>query len=233
MTDIDEHTLAALRALDTPTVCNAIEIVAPERRAVGFTTEPLICARPSLGPIVGFARTATIRGTERPALGGDEMRARRLDYYRYIAEGPRPSIAIIQDLDSRPGAAAFWGEVQTTIHQGLGCIGTVTNGGIRDLDDCAEGFQLLAGRIAPSHVWVHVVSFGEDVTVAGMTVRSGDLIHADRHGAVVIPEKIAREIPAAAGLIARREAVILAAAREPDLTVERLREAFGEADDIH
>jgi regulator of RNase E activity RraA len=233
MTDLTEHDLDALRALDTPTVCNAIEVVAPERRGFGYTTKPLVCARPSLPPIVGYARTARIRARTASPLDGAAMRRQRLDYYAYVENGPRPSIVMIQDIDDPPGCGAFWGEVQSNIHKGLGCLGTVTNGSIRDIPDAAEGFQMIAGSVGPSHAFVHLVDFGIAVSIHGMDVAPGDLVHADRHGAVVVPTEIAREIPAAADLVARRESVILKAAREPGLTVDKLKDAFGEADDIH
>ena len=93
--------------------------------------------------------------------------------------------------------------------------------------------MLFRSSIAPSHAWVHLVDFGGTVNVAGMLVNSGDLVHADRHGAVVIPAGMADKVIAAAALIARREAVILNAAKKPGFTVEALKRAMGEADDIH
>ena len=165
--DLSEQEFAALRALDTPTVCNAIEIVEPDRRLKGFTTAPLVCARPDLPPIVGYAVTATVRAmTTSPEAG-----AARATYLEYLAASSRPTIAIIHDIDPEPGFGAFWGEVNTAVHNALGCIGTVTNGSIRDLDECAESFQLLAGQIGLSHGYIHVVASNVEVTVAGMTVR--------------------------------------------------------------
>jgi regulator of RNase E activity RraA len=225
--------LAALAALDTPTVCNAIELLDPARRAFGFTGRPLVCVRPERPPIVGYAATATIRSRAPSALPPAEARARRLAYYRAVEAAPKPTVAVIQDLDDEPGLGAFWGEVQTAVHAGLGAIGVVTDGSVRDLDQCAPGFQLLAGRVAPSHAHVHVEDSGIAVTVAGMRVAPGDLVHADRHGAVVIPHGLATRIPEAAAVIARREALILAAARSPGFTVDRLAEAMESRDEIH
>ena len=137
--------------------------------------------------MVGFAKTATIRA--RDPVGGPSYTQKRLDYLDYVAAAPRPSIVVIEDKDEPPGYGAFWGEVQTNVHKALGCLGTVTNGSIRDLAAVAEGFQMLAGSIAPSHAYARVVEFGISVTIQSMEVRSGDLIHADRHGAVVVPEQ--------------------------------------------
>ena len=103
---------------------------------------------------------------------------------------------MIQDIDGADvGYGAFWGEVQSNVHKALGCLGVITDGSIRDIPQWAPGFQALAGSIGPSHAWVHAENFGGEVRVAGMTVRSDDLIHADQHGAIVIPIDIAAKIP--------------------------------------
>ena len=231
---LNETELAALRAWDTPTICNALEITSPERRAIGFTVEPLVCAFPDLAPIVGYARTANIRSVEPSTRPGSDMRNQRLNYYRYVAEGPDPTITVIQDMDGpRRGYGAFWGEVQSTIHHSLGCLGVVTDGSVRDIDAVAPGFQFIADRIGPSHAHVHLEDFGKTVNVAGMTVNSGDLIHADRHGAVVIPHAVARDVAEACNLLERREAVILEACRQPNFNVEVLGRAMADSADIH
>ncbi len=225
--------LEALIAFDTPTICNALEIVAPDRRATGFTTAPLVAADPELPPIVGYARTATIRAVTPPPGSPDEVRSLRAAYYEYVAAAPRPTVAVIQDLDPAPGFGAFWGEVNTNVHKGLGCLGCVTNGSIRDLDMLAPGFQLLAGMVGPSHAHVHIVDFGADVNIAGMAVRDGDLIHADRHGAVVVPAAVVRDLPAAVDLVSRREKVILDACADPEFDIDMLKRAMSESADIH
>ena len=120
---------------------------------------------------------------------------------------------VMSDLDDEGGYGAFWGEVQSNIHKALGCLGVITNGSIRDIPMIAPGFQMLAGSIVPSHAYVHVVDYGIDVNVHGMATKSGDLIHADRHGAIVVPvDKIDAMKTANEGLAAR-EAKIIAAAK--------------------
>lgn len=228
MPDLSAQDFAALRELDTPTVCNAIELVDAERRTIGFTTSPLVCARPDLPPMVGYAVTATVRATRAGPVGSEE----RGKYLDHVAAGPHPTIAIIQDMDLEPGFGAFWGEVNSAVHSALGCIGTVTNGSIRDLDDCAGGFQLLAGKVGPSRGHIHVVESAIEVTVAGMAVKPGDVIHADKHGAVVIPNQAARAVVDAAELLARRESVILKAARTPDVTLEKIMQAMTESSKV-
>ena len=202
-----------LQSIDTPTVCNLLEVVAPERRGFGYTVRHLHCPFPDLPPMVGFAKTVTMRAQDRVALGEAGYMNKRLDYLDYIAAAPQPSIAVIQDLDDIVGFGAFWGEVQTNIHQALGCLGTITNGSIRDLPMIPQGFQMLAGSIAPSHAYVHVVDFGVNVNIHGMAVKSGDLIHADRHGAVIVPLDTIDGMMGAADGLAAKEAKIIAAAK--------------------
>jgi regulator of RNase E activity RraA len=221
--------LETLKRWDTPTICNGLELVAPERRAVGFTVEPMIAADRKLAPIVGLARTGLIRAKEKPR---GSIPARE-DWYDYVAAADLPTIAVLQDIDDRPGYGAFWGEVQSAVHLGLGVVGCVTNGSFRDLDMLAPGFQIIGGRIGPSHAHVHMVQIGSEVNVCGMLASADDVIHADFHGAVVIPADAVTRLPEAIELIARREKAILDIARTPGFTSAKMREALKRASEIH
>jgi regulator of RNase E activity RraA len=221
---VSESQFAFLRSIDTPTVCNLIEIVAPERRGTGYTVTHLHCPFPDLPPMVGFAKTVTMRARDK--VGGSSYMAKRMDYLDYVAAAPQPGIAVIEDKDEPAGYGAFWGEVQTNVHKALGCLGTVTNGSIRDIAQVAEGFQMLAGSISPSHAYVHVEEFGIPVTIHGMAVKSGDLIHADRHGAVVVPVDQIDAMKTALDGLMKQEARIIIAARKPGVTVEEIKAAF-------
>ena len=218
--------LEALRAFDTPTICNALEVVAPHRRGYGYTLRHLHCLFPDMKPIVGYARTATMRARQPPRYGPEEYMDVRAAYFDYVAAGPGPKVSVVQDLDERPGCGAFWGEVFSAVHKALGCRGAVTNGSVRDVDVLAPGFQVLAGLVAPSHAFVHAVDWGCEVDVQGMVVQDGDLVHADRHGAVVVPADAVAALPEAVDLLMRREAVILEAARDPACSVDRIKEAW-------
>ncbi len=224
-----------LAKYDTPTICNALEVIDASHRGEGFTRRPLVNPFPDNGSFIGFARTATIRATHGNEVIGEAAKKQRLDYYQYFAEdGPTPSVAVIQDLDGPDaGTGCFWGEVNSNIHKGLGGVGVVTDGGIRDIGDWADGFNALAGCITPSHAHVHLAGFGQAVRVAGMMVRSGDIIHADRHGAVVIPADKIAKVPEAIDFMARKEAVILDLAKAPGFTIDKLREAMAKQDEIH
>ncbi len=214
MTAPSRTQLEFLQSIDTPTVSNLVEIVAPERRGFGYTIRHLHCPFPELPPIVGFAKTVTFRAKDAVPLGEAGYMQKRLDYLDYVAGSPQPGIMVMEDLDGEHvGYGAFWGEVQSNVHKALGCLGVVTNGSIRDIPAIAPGFQMLAGSIVPSHAYVHVVDFGIDVTVHGMAVKSGDLVHADRHGAVVVPTDKIDAMLATLGAVSAREAKIIAAAK--------------------
>lgn len=226
MTAIDEVLCKLLSSVDTPTVCNAIEVAQGKRGFREFTRQTVLAAQPHLRAFFGYARTARIRAVHPSADAPDVVRQRRMEYYRYMASGPRPAVTVIEDLDGEAAIGAFWGEVNTAVHKGLGLNGAITNGVMRDLDDLAPGFQVLAGSIGPSHGFVHVVDFDQPATVFGLTVRPGDFVHADRHGAVVVPPDI---IPMLAGAIAgmqASEAFILGPARQEGFDLLRFEEAW-------
>lgn len=231
MTDFPFTTadLEVLKAWDTPTICNGLEIVAPERRAIGFTVEPMVVVDRKLPPIVGLARTGMIRAKEPPRTPVPP----RENWYEYCAANDFPTIVVLQDLDDPPGFGAFWGEVHTAVHASLGVAGCVTNGSFRDIDMLAPGFQIVGGRIGPSHAHVHMVQMNCDVNIFGMLVGHDDVVHADVHGAVVIPAGVVRTLPKAIDLIARREKVILDRARAPGFNALAMREALRESGEIH
>lgn len=224
---------AALKAVDTPTICNAIEAIQGRRRNDGFTRSTVIAAHPGLPAMVGFAKTAVIRAdwpSQEPAA---IVRERRLGYYRYVADGTQPRLVVIEDRSAHKGLGAFWGEVNVALHKGLGLEGVVTDGAIRDLGAVDPTFPMLAGTISPSHAFVRIEAMDCPVTVFGLPVAPGDLIHADRHGAVIIEPGMEAELPQAIDLVTRKEKPLLDAARAADFTVDKLIAAWGEAEDVH
>jgi regulator of RNase E activity RraA len=221
--------LADLREFDTPGICNALEILQPDETP-RFTVGSFVCAFPSSAPVIGYARTATMRGVRFDLRPRDEKLERKMAYWTYVREGPSPGICVVQDLDGpSAGFAALWGEVNSHVHKALGCVGVVTDGSVRDLDKIAAGFQVLAGSLSPFGGYSHVVEFGVGVNVRGMTVNSGDLLCADRYGAVVIPKHLVKELPRAALLDAQREKLILDEAKRPGVTVASLTQAYVQA----
>ena len=221
---ISPEDLEALRRLNTPTISNAIETFDVRSRNVGFTSPEIGCMFPEFEPIVGFAVTATVMA-EQPGEG--TRNASRPEYWDYVTSLPAPRISVIQDLDQPPAIGSFWGEVNSNIHRAMGCVGTITNGGVRDLDEVRGiGFQMFASAAIVSHAYIHLVDFGTPVKIGGTIIRSGDLIHADKHGAIVIPLEIAAAIPAAAAEVERIERRIINYCKSPDFSVEGLKDLY-------
>ena len=214
--------LTALRKFDTPTICNAIEAIVPERRSEGFTTKPFICHDSALPPMVGYARTAKIMATKPSGRTKADDLATRIGYFRHIAEPPAPTVTVIEDIDDQVGFGAHWGEVNSNLHKGLGSVGVVTNGSIRDVDMWAEGFGAIAGSLSPSHGWVHVVEYATSVEVHGMAVVPGDIVHADCHGAVVIPLAAVSAIQETVERLEKAESRLIGLAKQPGFDVEEL-----------
>lgn len=213
---ISPETLDVLKRVDTPTVCNAIEVIEGRRGFARFTRGTVLASDPGAGAICGYARTAAIAAASPPEGPADAVRARRMAYYRHMSEGPRPAIAVVEDQDGAAAIGAFWGEINATVHKGLGLSGAITNGVMRDLGDLPAGFPILAGSIGPSHGFAHVRSIGAPVTVFGLRVETGDFLHADRHGALVIPDAYLPDIAAAIAKLQRTERLILDPARARD-----------------
>jgi len=218
--------LTLLRKVDTPTVCNAIEVAQGKRGFNGFTRGTMLCSAPAEPAIVGYARTAKIAAVQPPSEAPDVIKARRMAYYKYMAEGPAPSVAVIEDVDYPNCIGAYWGEINTTVHKGFGLSGALTNGVMRDLGDLPKGFPVVAGSIGPSHGFVHVREIDSPVSVFGLTVHPGDLIHADRHGALVVPKDVVDQLEAAIQKLLTTERIVLDAAAGPDFDFEAFQSAW-------
>jgi 4-hydroxy-4-methyl-2-oxoglutarate aldolase len=208
----------ALKKITTPTVSNAIETFGVRSRSEGFMDSSIRCIFPELGTMVGYACTATIRAREPgPAPAPWEM-------WEAVLKTPEPRVVVIQDLDAPDVVGSYWGEVNGSTYKALGCVGVVTDGGVRDLPEVrATGFHFFAAHILVSHAHVHVVEFGGPVTVGGVTVSPGDLLHGDEHGVITIPHEIARDIPKAAAEIERSERRVIDFCRSPDFSADGLR----------
>ncbi len=215
--------LSALKRYDAPTVANAIETFDVRPRNSGFMRPEIRCVFPELGVMVGYAVTARIKATQPPAPG--ERTAANFDWWDFLLKTPPPRVVVIQDLDDPPAVGSYWGEVQGNIHKALGCAGTVTNGGVRDLNEVGPlGFHFFAQHVIVSHAYVHMLDFGGPVQIGGLTINTGDLIHGDRHGIQVVPMTIARDIPAAAERVIARERRIIDLCKSPEFTPDGLKQ---------
>jgi len=216
--------LAKLRQIPTPALSNGVEVFNIRPRTSGFMSSQIRCIFPDLGAMVGYAFTVTCRATEQPP---KDAMARRFEMWRALEQAPAPRIIVLQDLDDPAGVGAYWGEVQSNVHRALGCIGTVTNGSVRDLDEVrAVGFHFFAGSVGVSHAYVHLVDFGKAVEVGGLTVHPGDLLHGDQHGVLQIPSELANRVGEGVAQVERFEREVITYCQTPGFTREGLEALF-------
>ncbi len=221
--------LDALRGFSSPTISNAIETFDVRSRSEGFMDSSVRSIFPELGTMIGYAVTAKIAAREKP-----QTSLSYFDMFDAMANVPKPWVVVIEDLDWPNPIGSYWGEVNGSIYKGMGCVGLVTNGGVRDLDEVVEtGFHFFASCVLVSHAYVHLEEVGTPVSVGGLMVAPGDLLHADKHGVVSIPHDIAREVAAASADVERRERPIIDFARSPDMSADGLRELFGRRGQAH
>ena len=213
--------IEALRRYNTPTVSNAIELFDVRSRHVGFLPHQIRCLLPDLGVMVGYAVTSRTKAA--PMDGqSEDLNA---DYYRYVAAQPGPKVAVGQDTDEPSKLGAQFGEVNATIHRKLGCVGHVTDGCARDLDEVAGlGFHLFGLNPCVSHAYVRLVEFGKPVLIAGVEIKPGDLLHADKHGVCIVPHEIAPRLAEACAEVERREKPLLEICRSESFDLERYLE---------
>ena len=207
--------LIQLKRWNTPTIYNGWEqITKRDPGAEAFNVEETRDFMPQMGPMVGYAVTVVIEPSNAAHRNANPNAG--AEYRRYMAEVPGPKIVVVQDLDGPRVIGSFWGEVNSNIHRALGCVGTITDGAIRDVDEMTNaGFKALARRLCVGHAHVHPVRWNCEVEVFGRTVRPGDLIHADKHGFIVIaPEEQSALIEAARFMDTNECNTVIPAARE-------------------
>ena len=205
--------LEQLRRLTTPTVHNGWEqVTRRDTSADGFNLEDVRDFAPHLGPMVGYAVTAVI-GPGSAARAEDNVGAWAA-FRQYVARQAGPKVVVVQDLSKPRVLGSMWGEVGATIYRALGCVGTITDGGVRDVDEmAAAGFKAMAGRLCVGHGYGTLLRWGGGVEVFGRAVEPGQLIHADQHGFLAIPPEDEERLLEATLFMDRNEKKILAAAR--------------------
>jgi len=231
MNKLSHADLLQLKRWNTPTIYNGWEqITAGDPAADGFNLEETRDFMPQMGPMIGYAVTVVIEPSNK---AHREANADAWDAYRrYVAGVPGPKIVCVQDLDKPRTIGSFWGEVNSNAHRALGCVGTIVDGAIRDVDEMTNaGFKALARRLCVGHAHVHPVRWGCEVEVFGRAIAPGDLIHADKHGFLVIaPEEQENILEASRFMDANEcETVIQAARGASGLSSDELLERLNEA----
>ena len=227
-TTVSDDVFEKLKLLDTCTVSNAIERLNVRLRNEGFVAGALRCRFQNFDPLLGYAATGRIRSASPPMSG--RCYYDRMDFWEYLATLPEPRVMVLEDVDHVPGLGAFVGEVHANIGLALNCVGYVTNGAVRDLPAVkALGFHLFSGTVSVSHAYAHLIEFGEPVTIGGLKIAPGDLIHGDRHGVQAIPLEIAAQIPEEAGRIMHSENELKQFCQSPHFSLEGLAQKLKQA----
>ena len=215
--------LEALRQFEGSAIANAIETFGVRLRNEGFTDGSVRALFADMPPVAAHAATARIRCSAPPPVGHSYLD--RTDWWNYIVSIPPPRIVVVEDVDERPGLGAFVGHVHAQILCALGCVAFATNGSVRDLGEVrTAGLQLFAGRVSPSHAFVHIVDFGEPATVGGLKICSGDVVFGDVHGLITIPPSILEELPAAAERLLAVDRRLVDFCRSSAFSIDGLRQ---------
>ena len=228
---LSHDVLLKLKRWNTPSIYNGWEaMTAGERMTALFNREETRDFMPQMGPMIGYAVTVVQHASdpEPPRRNPDAGN----EYRQYVASVPGPKIVVVQDLDKPDFVGAFWGEVNSNVHRALGCVGTITDGAIRDVDEMTNaGFKALASRLCVGHAYSAPVRWNCPVTVFGCTIEPGSLIHADKHGFFVIPPQDQEELLDAVLFMDNNECETMIAAargsvgRTQQETLEAIRDA--------
>lgn len=226
MSLLSRDQLEALKAIDSPTISNAIEPFAVRDPTEGYASYELRCLFPDLLPAVGYAITCAADSISPDKSKPDQSEA----FYKAIRAAPKPAIVVMKNVGSDRSRSCYAGDVMCTIFQTLGAVALVTDGGVRDLVGIrqrAPGFALFAPGVVVSHGVATIVEVGVPVSVCGVTIRPGDLIHADLNGLVTIPLAIADRVSAQAKKVWENEQAVVDFVKSPGFSLEAFGEKFG------
>lgn len=220
---LTEEQLDGLRRFDSCMIANAVETFNVRLRNTGFTGGNVRCIFPDAPPMVGYAVTARLSSGE-PPIGGGAFHDRG-DLWNHLLQRPSPRILVLQDMDDPPGRGAFIGDMHSAILKALGCVAYVTNGAVRELPSIhSMGVKLFAGNVTVSHAYAHIFDLGAAITIDGMEVHTGDLLHGDRHGILSIPRDIAGSLPEVAARLQGREQKVIDYCQSSGFSVAGLAE---------
>lgn len=176
---------------------------------------------PKLPPVAGYAATGKIRSATPPVNG--HCYYENVEFWQYVESMPAPRILVLEDADDPPGVGALFGELHARICMALNCTAYITNGAVRDLPLIENlGFQLFAGNVSVSHAYAHVAEFGRPVSIGGLRIHPGDLLHGDEHGVQSIPIEAAPRLPGIAAQVLRDERAFIEMCISGNFSVERL-----------
>jgi regulator of RNase E activity RraA len=221
-----DKTVRDLGALDSYIVADAIDSMRVRMQNDGSSGPGVTCRTEDLPPMVGTALTLKVRASDPPMKPAFYLE--HPDWWELLEESPDPRVLVIEDVDASPGHGSLVGPVHACIIKALGFVGVVTNGAIRGGPRFAEiGMGVFSGNLSPSHGFCHVVEMGKPVTVAGVRIETGDIVHGDRDGFVRLPKDLAAKIPQVAARLNERERSICEFCNGAGFAREGLRGAIG------
>jgi 4-hydroxy-4-methyl-2-oxoglutarate aldolase len=221
MATADEELIAFLKTVDTATISNAIELLKVRPRSDGYASLDLKCFFPEFGPMCGYAVTAQVETVTEGSLKTEEA---FVELFEAVERSPKPAVVAMQEIGGDRDRAVHAGEVMATIFTRLGAIGLVSDCGVRDLTAVRRlGFHYFARGAVASHANYHIVRTGVPVQITGVTVHTGDLLHADENGLITIPESGRDGLPALVETILSKERTLLDLVREEGFTAGQLR----------
>ena len=222
MAEITAVQIKLIGEMQTCAVSNAIEGLNVRSRTEGFMTPDIKSMFPGMVAMAGHAVTAVIKASTPPS---ENMNFSRVTWVDEILKIPAPRVIVMKDLDHPNVIGSFWGEVQSAIHTALDCVGVVTDGGVRDLDEMQEyGFNAFATTQLVSRANVHLVEANIPVTIGGVTVSPGDILLGDKHGVISIPKEVVEDLPAAIAKVEAGEKEIIDVCKSRDFSPKRLKD---------
>ena len=224
ITPIGENDLTFLKGVDSPTIANAIEPFKVRDRTEGFIGGEIRSLFPEMPPMVGAALTVTMTNTPGPVAGRENW----FRMYEALAELPAPSVLVVQDVSGAPTRCAFAGEVMATLAMRLGAVGMVTDGGVRDVHEVRElGFAYFSRYVVVSHGNFDIVDIGTPIVLDGQEIETGDILHGDANGVVIVPREILNGLPDAVQEVRTRERATMDFIKSSEYTIAAARQRAG------
>lgn len=221
---VSDADLDFLRSVDSPTIANAIELFKIRDRCDGFIGGEVKSLFPEMPPMVGYALTVTMNDEHGAVKSKDGF----WKMFDVLSQMPAPSILVVKDVSGRPNRVAFCGEVMATMAKRLGAVGYVTDGTVRDLHEVrAIGMPYFASGVCVSHANFWVEDVGIDIDLDGETIRTGDLLHGDANGIVVVPREILAGLPEKVASVRDKEGELMAFVRGPEFTLDGAKKLSG------
>lgn len=186
--------LEELKRFNTPSITNVVATYPASPLCLGlynpwsenwYTDQSIHCMYPELGPVVGYVVTC-VYGLPDPNFN----KLTFMDVVDALDAAKKPTVLVIQQKfpPELAGKVGLAGGNMVSAMKALGCVGLISNGPSRDLDEIRPmGFQYMLSGVTAGHGAMAVQAVNVPVNVGGMDVAPGELIHMDEHGAVKFP----------------------------------------------